>query len=50
MAQSGTRELGSSGRGPRRWRVPYMIRLALAALLAAVLALGISYALRRLNY
>lgn len=50
MARSDARELGHDGIGRRRWRVPYTIRLLLAALLAAGVAFGISYALRRLNY
>jgi hypothetical protein len=50
MARSDARELGSREIRRRRWRVPYAIRLTLAALLAAGVALAISYALRRLNY
>jgi hypothetical protein len=50
MAGSGAREPDSLGMGRRRWRVPYAIRLAVAAFLAAGVAFGISYALRRLNY
>lgn len=33
----------------RRWKVPLTIRLMVAALLAAAVALGASYALRTLN-
>jgi hypothetical protein len=50
MARSDARDLGRPEIGRRRWRVPYVIRLTLAALLAAGVAFAISYALRRLNY
>jgi len=50
MTGSDTREVDRSAMGRRRWRVPYVFRLFLAAVLAAGVALGISYALRRLNY
>jgi hypothetical protein len=36
--------------GRRRWRVPYTIRLLMAALFAVAVAFAASYALRRLNY
>ena len=48
MARSG--ELDRPQMGRRRRRIPYAIRLLLAALFAAAVALGVSYALRRLNY
>ncbi len=50
MPGSDSKEVDLSGMGRRRWRVPYAMRLIVAALLAAAVAFGISYALRRLNY
>ena len=49
MARSDAREASRSPLG-RRWRVPYTLRLLVAALFAAAVALAASYALRRLNY
>jgi hypothetical protein len=40
----------SSVRRRRRWRVPLWLRLAVAALLAAAVALAASYALRKMNF
>jgi hypothetical protein len=50
MARSGGREVSLSETGRRRWRMPYTIRLLMAALFAVAVAFAISYALRRLNY
>ena len=50
MMRSDARKADSSGMRRRSWRVPYAIRLLAAALFAALVAFGASYALRRLNY
>jgi hypothetical protein len=50
MARSDAREVELPGMDRRRWRVPYTVRLLIAALFAVAVAFAVSYALRRLNY
>jgi hypothetical protein len=50
MSRSDVDQFARRGPARRAWRVPYAIRLLLAALFAVAIAFATSYALRRLNF
>lgn len=50
MSRSELDQFARRRTGRRFWRVPYTVRLLVAALFAVAVALAASYALRRLNY